>query len=71
MLDIYKGSTRVVVRLGETADDSEFAIAGMKYLDDAANRKQILRHAHQSCYLDSLQRLLNAQVTFQKTVVLS
>jgi len=62
MMDIYGTAAGVIVWLGEAADDSSFAISGMKFLDTVGGRRGILQKSHDARCLETLLRLYNAQV---------
>lgn len=66
MLDIYKGASAVVVWLGIGADESSFAIEGMKFLDDWDNRRAIFRTTHTPQCMAKLHRLYKAQFAIFK-----
>jgi hypothetical protein len=61
MLDIYKGADSVVIWLGESAEDSDLAIAGMKFLDEEEHRAAVLLRIHGPAGMNRLRRLYNAE----------
>ncbi len=56
----------VIVWIGEAADNSELAIAGMTYLDKEENRESLFRSAHDDACMDYMNDLYKSLLAFYR-----
>ena len=64
---IYRGAVLVLVWLGESDDQSDFAMHGMQFMSTRKNRDSVFRRSHKPPCLQSLYQLYQAQsLVFQR-----
>lgn len=66
MTSIYRNADSVIVWMGEHANNSELAVAGMRHLEMPENRKGLFRPAHEPECMDRLNELYNSLLAFYR-----
>lgn len=66
MNSIYRNAENVIVWIGEHANNSELALAGMRYLEVPENRKDLFGSAHEPECMERLNELYNSLLAFYR-----